>query len=162
MRNKALIGGGVLVLGGALFWFVLKPMFFTSSPPHVYTEEELAVAPRPTLTLPEVVLNLQAPAAKPTYVKVQLAIEFEDPDHKYVGLSPEAVAVKNESLAAELEPDLHRIKDVINAVVGAKTATDVSTPEGRDHLKDALVTALNDRIHEPHVEEVFFLTFIVQ
>jgi len=162
VKDKKLLGVGALLLGAAVFWFVLKPQFLDSSPPRVYTEAEIAEAPRPTLTMPETVLNLLAPPVSPAYVKVQLAIEFADPTHAYVGLTPEAAAKKNEELAHELEPDIHRIRDVVNAVIGGSTVDSVSTPAGREELKAALVAALNERMHEPHVESVYFLTFITQ
>lgn len=162
MKDKKILGGGALLVCAALFWFVLKPQMLDAAPPPVYTEEEIAAAARPTLTLPESVLNLLAPPTAPAYVKVQLAIEFADPEHTYVGLSPQGVARKNEELALELEPDMHRIKDVVNGVIGGATVEAVSTPEGREELKAGLIAALNDHMHESHVENVFFLTFITQ
>lgn len=163
MKDKKLLAGGALLLGAAGFWFFLKPMFFAPpAPPPVYTEEEIAAAPRPTLTLEETVLNLRSTGGVASYVKVQLALEFEDPDHAYIGMSAEGVAHANEELAHHMEPDMHRIKDAVNSVIGAKTLEEVATPEAREHLKEELVTALNEHLHHQKVEEVFFLTFITQ
>jgi flagellar basal body-associated protein FliL len=162
VKDKKLLAGGAAVLGLAAFWFVLKPQFLDSPPPVVYTDEQIAEAPRPTLTLPEVVLNLLAPPNAPAYVKVQLALEFEDPDHAYVGLGAEAVAHKNEELTVEMEPELHRIKDIVNTVIGARTVDQVATPAGREELKAALHEALGEALHGHHIENVFFVTFITQ
>jgi hypothetical protein len=149
LDKKLLAGGAVLSLAG--FWFGIKPQFLDSAPPRLYTEEEIAAAPRPTLTIKEMVVNLHPSAAAPlAYAKVDIAIEFADPNRLYLGASPDAVLSKNEKLAHELEPDMH------------KSLEEVSTPEGRESLKAELLTAINDEVHDRRAENVFFVTFITQ
>lgn len=162
MRDKKVMAGGALLLGAAGFWFVLKPEFVDQAPPPDYTEEEIAAAPKPTIEMEELVLNLRAPASDPAYVKIELAIEFADPNNHYVGLAPADVQSRNESFAGDLQPQMPRIRDAITAVVGDATPEEVSTPEGRNELKDELVSALNDRIDEERVTDVYFVTFITQ
>lgn len=157
---KILIAGAVLL--GALFWFYIKPNYVDSKPARVYTDEQLAMAPRPTLTLEERVLNLKAPSSSPNYVKAVIALEFEDPKHKWVGLKGEALAAKNEHFAEELRPELHRVWDIITSVVGGKTVDDVSTTEGKEKLKEQLLQSINAELHNEKVENVYFVTFITQ
>ncbi|MDZ7729040.1 MAG: flagellar basal body-associated FliL family protein [Dehalococcoidia bacterium] len=110
----------------------------------------------------EAVLNLLAPPSDPAYVKLELAIEFADPNNHYVGLSPAAVESRNESFAEELQPQMPRIRDAINSVVGATAVDEVSTPGGREDLKEDLVDELNDVLSEERVTGIYFVTFITQ
>ena len=162
MPDKKILAGGA-VLAGAAFWFYVKPTYLDApAEPPVYTEEELSAAPRPTVTLEERVLNLKAPATSPHYVKVQIALEFADPEHKWLGLAGEALVHKNEEFTIEMEGELHRVWDVIATVVGDKAPEDVSDSEGRDLLKEELRDAINHELHEQQVEGVYFVTFITQ
>jgi flagellar basal body-associated protein FliL len=161
-NKKLLIGGGGGLVFLLLFWFVLKPMFFGSSTPPVFTEEELAHAPRPTVTLEERVLNLKAPAAAPNYVKAVIALEFNDPDHAWVGLHGHSLAAKNEAFTEDFEPEMHRVWDIITGIFGSKTIEEVASGEGRDELKHQLVEAINHELHDQQVEDVFFVTFVTQ
>lgn len=159
--KKVLAGVAVLLL--AAFWFYIKPTFLDSSTAApVYTDEQLASAPRPTVTLEERVLNLKAPADRPNYVKLVIAIEFEDPDHEWVGLSGHSLALKNEEFAGHLEPEMHRIWDVITDAMSEQTVDDVADAAGKNRLKDELVQALNAELHSHHVENIYFVTFVTQ
>lgn len=162
MKDKKVLAGGA-VLFVALFWFVLKPMFFgpPAPPPH-YTDKQIADAPRPTLQLEERVLNLKAAATSPNYVKTAIAIEFTDPKYTYMGLSGAALTTKNTELTTEMQPDLHRIWDVITSVVGNKTIDQVATSDGRDQLKAELIDALNKELTDRKVENVYFSSFVTQ
>ena len=72
LKDKKVLAGAALLLGAA-FWFYVKPTYLdSSSAAPQYTDEQIATAPRPTVTLEERVLNLKAPV---------VALEFEDPDH---------------------------------------------------------------------------------
>jgi flagellar basal body-associated protein FliL len=98
--------------------------------------------------LPERVINLKSSPAQPTYLKVTVTLEFADPEHKYIKLKGEALAVANEHFTKEL--------------VGSKTIDQVSTTEGRDRLKLELTDAINHQLHDHEVESVFFEVFITQ
>ncbi len=154
---------GVVVLLGVGFWFFVKPIVMPSKPAPKPTAEQIAAAPRPTLTLEERVLNLKSPAAAPNYVKVSLALEFEDPKHTYLNLKGAAITAANTSLADEMKPDLPRIWDAVIKTVGGKTVDQVATPEGQDALKADLITALNSQLGaDRRVERINFVTWITQ
>ena len=161
MKNKKVLGGGA-VLFAAAFWFYIKPNYIDSSTPPVYTEEQISEAPRPTVNLEERVLNLKSPAIAPNYVKVQIALEFADPDHDWIGLEGEGLVTANEAFTEHLEGEIHRIWDVVSSVVGEKSLDDVATTAGREELKVELRTAINREIHDQQVENVFFVTFVTQ
>ncbi len=169
---KILAGAAVLLL--ALFWFVIKPHFFAAKPAPVYTEEQIAAAPRPTVLLGKTVgdtkgtapdgliLNLKAPASSPNYVKAIIALEFNDPGHKYVGAAGAGLAAKNAAFTEELQPEMHKVLDAVTAIFGSKTVDEVSTTGGRDKLKTELIDAINAQLHTEKVEAVYFETFITQ
>jgi flagellar FliL protein len=159
--KKILAGGGavVLALGG---WFFVKPSYFDAKPAPVYTEAQIAEAPRPTVTLAERVLNLKAPASSPNYVKAVIALEFADPEHRWVGLKGKRLEEKNEHFSEELKPELVRVWDVITRVVGSHSIDELSTPDGREKLKAELAESINDEMHGEKVEKVYFVTFVTQ
>jgi flagellar basal body-associated protein FliL len=160
--DKRILAGGAVLLGAA-GWFYVKPNYIDVKPAPVYTEAEIASAPRPTVQLEERVINLKAPASSPNYVKAAIAIEFADPEHAYIGLSGHALVAKNEEFHAHLEPDLPKIWDIITNVVGGKSVDQVSTSEGRDELKQELVARFNEDLHGEHqVENIYLVTFITQ
>jgi len=162
MNKRILIVGGAVLFVAAAFWFYIKPNYLSSKPATVYTEEQISQAPRPTVQLEERVLNLKAPSTAPNYVKAMIALEFADPDHKWMGLSGAGLEAKNKAYADELKPEMHRIWDTITSVVGAKSVDQVSSQEGREKLKEELVVAINNDLHKEKVESVFFVTFITQ
>lgn len=159
---KVLAGVGVLLLVG--FWFFVKPMVMGSSPPpKPPTTEQLAAAPKPTLTLEERVLNLKSPATAPNYVKVSFALEFEDSKHAYLKLKGAAITAANTTLTEEMKPDLPRIWDSVIKTVGGKSVEQVASPEGQDALKSELITALNTELGpDRKVQRINFVTWITQ
>ena len=174
MPDKKIMAGGA-VLAGAAFWFYIKPNYMDPKPPPVYTEEQIAEAPRPTVYLGKavgeaakantevgLVLNLKAPATAPAYAKVVIALEFEDPEHKYINLQGAAVDAANVIYTEELAPDMHKILDAVTTLFSSKTADQVSTTEGREKLKEELKDAINEELHHEKVEKVFFVTFVTQ
>jgi flagellar protein FliL len=159
-NKKVLIGGAVFF--AAAFWFYIKPNYMDAKVPPVYTEAMIAAAPRPTLVLEERVLNLKAPASAPNYVKASIALEFEDPKHKYISLKGHAIVIADEKFTEEMHHNLPKIWDTITQVVGSKSVEDVSSTPGREALKEELIEALNHELHDEKVEKIFFVTFITQ
>lgn len=165
MKDKRILaGGGALIIAVAGFWFFIKPEFLDAAPAEQrpLTQEEIATAPRPTIELEEMVLNLVASPGRESFVRIEIALEFADPDHAYVRLSPSQVRNKNEAFAENLDPQMHRVRDTVHSVIGSTRAADVSTPQGREELKEELRTSLNEQLHDYTVEQVYFITFITQ
>lgn len=162
MKNPKILGGGAVVFA-LLFWFVLKPMFFGGeSLPAVFTEEEIAEAPRPTLLLEERVLNLKSDNETPNYVKLILALEFADPELYFMGLEGEALVKGNEAFSEEMSPSTPRIWDVVTSIFGDHTLEEVSDIEAREELKEELMEAINEQLHEEKVENIYFVAFVTQ
>jgi flagellar FliL protein len=174
MDKKILAGGAVLL--GAAFWFYIKPHYLSSkAAPATPTEAQIAAGPVPTVFIGRtpgdkgkppvdsgVVFNLKAPSSSPAYAKVVMALEFDDPQHLFLGLKGTALDAKDATFTAELQPQMYRVMDAITRVIGSKSPDDVSTTEGRDQLKGDLVTAINTQLHDQKVSGVYFVTFITQ
>ena len=161
MKMKIILVGGAVVVA-AIGWFVVKPMLFGSKAAPVYTDQQIADAPRPTVTLEERVLNLKAPATAPNYVKAVIALEFADPKHQWIGLKGAGLDAKNKAFQDDMKPEMHRIWDIITSVVGAKSVDQVSSSDGREKLKQDLVASINQELKNEKVESVYFVTFITQ
>ena len=177
-KDKKILAGGA-VLFAAAFWFYIKPNYMDPKPAPVYTAEQIAAAPRPTVFIgkpnaggghggkpsnaPEgIVLNLKPTGTTQRYVKVIMALEFGPATPPWVGLSADKIAAKNAEFAHHLEPEMHKILDAIAYVIGSHTAEEVSTLEGKEKLKDELKEAINHHLHGQKVEKIYFETFIVQ
>lgn len=172
--KKILAGGAVLFV--AAFWFYIKPNYMDAKPPPIYTQEQIAAAPRPTVFIGKasasghgksnapdgIVLNLKPSGTTQRYVKVVMALEFGQQTPPWVGLSTDQIAAKNAEFAHHLEPEMHKILDAIANVIGSHTAEEVSTVEGKEKLKGELIEAINHHLHGDKVEHIYFETFIVQ
>lgn len=174
--KKVLAGGAVLFL--AAFWFYIKPNYMDPKPAPVYTAEQIAAAPRPTVFIGKasggahggkatnapdgIVLNLKPSGTTQRYVKLIMALEFEAQTPPWVGLSVDQLAAKNAEFAHHLDPEMHKILDAIANVIGSHSAEEVATVEGKEALKKELIEAINHHLHEHKVEHIYFETLIVQ
>lgn len=180
LKDKKIMAGGA-VLFAAAFWFYIKPNYMDPPPPAIPpTAEEIAASPRPTVKLGApppsgggghgggeavaegLILNLKSTGGASNYAKVIIALEFEQPVPPWVGLSEGAVASKNAEFYHHLEPDMHKILDSVATVFVSKSVEDVSSIEGREHLKAELIEAINHHLHGSKVETIYFETFITQ
>lgn len=179
LKDKKILAGGA-VLFAAAFWFYIKPNYMDPPPAAVPpTAEEIAASPRPTVKLGAgapaagghgggeaaaegLILNLKSTNGVSNYVKVIIALEFEQPSPPWVGLSDSAVAAKNAEFYHHMEPEMHKILDSVATVFVSKSVDDVSTIEGREHLKAELIEAINHHLHDHKVETIYFETFITQ
>lgn len=68
------------------------------------------------------------------------------------------------SLPEELAEKKIALSDAVIKVISSKTANELLTPEGKEILKDQLVSALNDALgaHEQIIVNVKFSEFIIQ
>ncbi len=68
----------------------------------------------------------------------------------------------NEELAAELESKTAVIRDIVIRLLSSKSLDEISTPKGKDKLKEQIVTQLNMRLKDGHINNVYFTEFVVQ
>lgn len=113
------------------------------------------------ISLGERVVNLADPGGF-RYLKaevvVELAVEGVDPEK----LSPEELKREQEALSAEFQPWQPQIQDVLTMVLTSKTVADVSTPEGKEALKQELKDRLQPLFHDHEIKAVYLAQFVIQ
>lgn len=160
--KRILAGGGVLLAAG--FWFYAKPAFLDEAPPIPPTEVEIEDAAHPTFSIggeQGLVVNVGS-KADGRYAKLQLSLEFHDPTGSYVGLKPAAIQLKNEEFASEVEPSKHRILDAVIQVFNAESPAVAMASDHREELRKELIEAINASLEESEVEDLQFVTLLIQ
>lgn len=136
-RFLALLGVFIVGIGVGVGGMFAKQMFFPDTEP---TEKVAKKADEvgPIIELKEFLVNLDGGGI----IKTEIAIE---------GIN----AKSGEKIKAK---ELF-IRDRIIAVLGSKSLPDVRSIEGRDNLKEDLVTNLNE-ICEEEIQDVLFKSFL--
>lgn len=113
------------------------------------------------ISLGERVVNLADPGGF-RYLKaevvVELAVEGVDPEK----LNPEELKREQEALSAEFQPWQPQIQDTLTMVLTSKTVADVSTPEGKEALKQELKDRLQPLFHDHEIKAVYLAQFVIQ
>ena len=98
----------------------------------------------PMFPLDSFTINLLSDSGR-RYLKVEMNLELA-----------------NEELAAELESKTAVIRDIIIRLLSSKSLDEISTPKGKDKLKEQIVSQLNMRLKDGHINNVYFTEFVVQ
>lgn len=99
----------------------------------------------PTFSIPEpFVVNLMGQNGR-RYVKAQIALELSNPE-----------------LQKEVTTKLLLIKDTIIRVMSSKTFEEISTPKGRDKLKEEMLQEINSYMVDGYIKSIFFSEFVIQ
>lgn len=113
------------------------------------------------ISLGERVVNLADPGGF-RYLKaeivIELAVDGVDPER----LKGEELKHEQELLAKEIEPLRPAIQDVLTMVLTAKTVADVSTPEGKQALKQELADRLQPLFPHHEIKAVYLAQFVIQ
>lgn len=183
LGNKIVMAGGLAVVAGIVFMFVLRPMLFGSES-KTAAEEPASGAPAgaaahggatspgtaataaahqnpgPTYQLKDRILNLNGTPRH--YLKLGLALEFKAKSPAFYKLAGEARAKADEEFALELAPKAPAIEDAITTLVGAKSQAQISTPAGQAELKRELLERIAQVVGEPELVNVYFTQFVTQ
>lgn len=111
----------------------------------VSTKGTASNKPLSILTIPEpFVVNLMGQNGR-RYVKASIALELSSPE-----------------LQKEVTTKLLLIKDTIIRVMSSKTFEEISTPKGRDKLKEEILQEINSYMVDGYIKSVLFSEFIIQ
>lgn len=183
MNKTIIIAVGGVVAGGVvaavLFLFVFsggseavgEP---TPEPTPIVVEGKLG----PRLIIGSRVFNLApGPNGSSAYLKLAVVIEFETTSEDWAWVLHGCVAVpsggggsvcktEEERLLHEFQEEigsgLTLIEDAVTTIVSSKTLEQVSTPEGKAHLREEILKAVHHAIPEPHATRVLFTDFVTQ
>ncbi len=104
--------------------------------------DDLSVGP--IFPVDQFIVNLTSDGGK-RFLKTKLELELNDAD-----------------LLTELEGKKPRIRDIIIRVLSSKTVEEISTPKGKDKLKQELITQLNSVLLDGQVVRLYFTEFVIQ
>jgi len=80
---------------------------------------------------------------------------------KYVRIKLSA-RVENSSVSDEMKEKNIVIRDSVISVLSAKTFSQISTPQGKERLKNDMLGRINARLGEGEVQELYFTKFEVR
>ena len=157
-KTIALLGVplGLGVAAGLVYFFVLAG---PSVPPEI--PDPVEGQHGPMIALEERVVNLLK-GGDYRYVKVGVTVELRPETAAFYELKGEArVAVEHE-VELEYEAALPLMLDAVGRTVGAKTSTELGTPEGRAALKEEIHHAMAEILGEHEVLNVYFTDLVMQ
>ena len=141
----------LILIGGGLFAFKMinkKPEQNQSATATEKTEATPVPTPledKSTYEItPAFTVNLTEFSGK-KYLKTSIILEYKDAQVK-----------------TDLDKRLFQIKDSFIAVLSAKNSKELATEEGKQHLKDELITKTNVIIGKDKVTNIYFGEFIIQ
>lgn len=134
-----LLGAVVLLgAGGFLGWNHLKGG--AQAP-----EKAPPAAPPTVVSIKPFVVNLMGGADAPRYLKLEFDLEL-----------------RPGSQTKELESRMSELRDTIIILLGSKRYEDLASIEGKDRLKEEIISRVNTRLQTAAASRVFFKEFIIQ
>jgi flagellar FliL protein len=107
------------------------------------------------------VVNLAEPGGL-RYLQASIVLEFWPLIENYNELVGEEKVVAVDEFKAEIDVWKPVIDDLVTGILSSKTYNDVATIEGKEALKEELITAINGALGYEGVVNVYFTSFLVQ
>jgi flagellar protein FliL len=138
-----MIAGGLLLIGGGGGGY-----FFLLGGKHG-NEEKVAQAPvKPPpafYDLPEVLVNLQAPQGRATYLKAKIVLEVED-----------------DKLVEQIKPLMPRVMDAFQTYLREMRQSDLEGSAGLYRMREELTKRVNIAVAPSRINAVLFKEIVVQ
>jgi flagellar protein FliL len=119
--------------------------------------EAIALAATHSMVLEPLLVNL-ADAGGSSYLRVALTLRVADVVDKK-GAKADGEKSKDDKGA---DDGAAAVRDTVLTVLGRQTADGLLAPDGKEHLKTELKTALTEHNADLKVKDVFFTDFLVQ
>ncbi len=138
------IGLPVLLLGGAYQFGVLDMVLGGGEEAAEHVEEEV---PKEAVyfELPDMLVNLRSSGKQPSYLKLSVSLEFDDP-----------------LVLPEIEKVKPRIVDRFQVYLRELRSEDISGSAGVYRLKEELLARINGAIEPHEVKDVLFREMLIQ
>ncbi|MCG3210076.1 MAG: hypothetical protein FOGNACKC_03705 [Anaerolineae bacterium] len=108
------------------------------------------------------VVNLAEPGGL-RYLQAAIVLELVPVDPMYYSLQPGEERDKiEEDFIGQIDARRPIIDDIITTKLSSRSFNEVATVEGKQALKDELMTAINDALGYQSVTNVYFTNFVVQ
>lgn len=147
---------GLGVAAGLVYFFVLAGPSVPPEIPDPATGEHGVM-----IAMEERVVNLLK-GGDYRYAKVGVTVELRPESAGFYQLKGEARVTAEKELAKEYEAVMPLMLDAVGRTVGAKSSTDLGTPDGRDALKTEVHRAMADILGEHEVLAVYFTDLVMQ
>ncbi len=148
----------VAVMGGALFYLLRSGRIPLQKAIVVETRTE-APPPSPkashVMLLQPMVANLADPSGA-AYLKLSLALSIAD------DANAKGAAEKEAASSKEISGTESAVRDTVLTVLGRQTAEQLLAPDGKEHLKAALKSALSEHNSDVKINDLYFIDFLVQ
>ncbi|HEX6511159.1 MAG TPA: flagellar basal body-associated FliL family protein [Chloroflexota bacterium] len=122
--------------------------------------------PGPQLTIANRVFNLAGASAGFKYVKLTVAVQFDDQGGQFAKAKGDALKKLQDSFAADNAGALGAFNDIMTTSVGTRSAADLAKPEGKEQLRSELISKFNNALRaggsREHVRYVIFSDFVMQ
>jgi flagellar FliL protein len=113
------------------------------------------------VSLGERVVNLADPGGF-RYLKAEVVLELLNPEVDPDKLTADQLKQKQTELQASLSPRQAEIQDVLTMVLSSKTVDQVTSPQGKEALKQELKDRLQPLITKYQIKAVYFAQFVIQ
>ena len=68
----------------------------------------------------------------------------------------------SEELTSELDKKTPLIRDIIISILSSKTVEEITTPKGKEKLKEEIVNQINKYLEDGEIANVYFTEFVIQ
>ncbi len=106
------------------------------------------------------IVNLAEPNGN-KYIRVTIVLEFEPNDPTYSTMEAEAKTAYQTTFSDELNTKLPLIDDTIITLLSTKTYNDLYTAQGKEGLRQELMTKIQAQLPDYHLLSVYFTEFVV-
>jgi len=69
---------------------------------------------------------------------------------------------ENPEMTPELDSKVSLIRDIIISILSSKTVEEISTPKGKEKLKEEIIDQINKYLEDGEVKRIYFTNFIIQ
>jgi flagellar FliL protein len=107
------------------------------------------------------IINLAEPTGR-RYIRVNIVLEIYPTNPDYVNMGHEEQQHYLEEFNQEVEESLPIINDSLISELSSKTFEEVYTAEGKEIIREEIVTLLNEKLPDHHIMNVYFTEFVVQ
>ncbi len=107
------------------------------------------------------VVNLAEPGGL-RYLQASIVLEIRPLDQNYYSLDSEERALVEENLKSEIDQRRPMIDDIVMTILSSKTFNQIATVEGKQALKEELMTAINEALGYQGVINIYFTDFVIQ
>jgi flagellar basal body-associated protein FliL len=185
-RRGLLTSRNIIILVGVIAWIAVLVLFIVpqltrrqaaapiATPAALISQQAAAggvgsapkAVPAPDLVMGSRVFNLSGATAGFKYVKLSVVVQFADDNGQFAKAKGDSLKKMEDQFAADNAGTIAAFNDIMTTVVSSKTAAELATPQGKENLRQELVTRFNQALaaggSREHVTYVIFSDFVMQ